>query len=383
MSVPLLDLGAQYARIRRDVEVAIREVFESQRFILGPTVERFEQAIADYIGVSHAIGVSSGSDALLAALMAEGVGAGDEVVTTPFSFFATVGAIVRLGARPVFVDIEPETYALDPARVEAAISPRTKALLVVHLFGQTAEMGPLVDLAERRGVLLIEDAAQAIGARFGARQAGTFGDYGCFSFFPSKNLGGAGDGGLVVCRNADRAARIRRLRVHGAHPKYVHSDVGGNFRLDALQAAVLGVKLGHLETWTEERRRNAARYRTLFVERGLSESVSSVVARESVPVVLPREADQRRHVYNQFVVRVAERDALREHLRARGIGHEVYYPLGLHQQPCLAHFGFGSGAFPVSERAAREVLALPIYPELDDDQARSVVDAFAEFYGGR
>jgi len=370
--VPLLDLTAQHAAIRDEVDAAVREVFESQRFILGPKVEEFERAIAAYCGVRAAVGVSSGTDALLICLMALGVGPGDEVIAPTYTFFATAGSVARLGARPVFVDIDPASFNVAPAALAGAITERTKAVIPVHLYGRSAEMGPLLEATASAGVAVIEDAAQAIGAEYRGKRAGSLGRAGCLSFFPSKNLGGAGDGGMVTTDDEDLAARLRSLRNHGDGPKYHHKFIGGNFRLDALQAAVLGVKLRHLDAWSDARRRNAERYRRLFAEAGLSPGV----------VALPEEGPYR-HVYNQFVVRVpaAQREPLREFLRGRGIGHEVYYPVPLHMQECFRYLGYAQGDFPGAEAAARETLALPIYPELTDGQAAAVVGALGEFLG--
>ena len=367
--VPLLDLKAQYEPIREEIRAKVDEVMESQRFILGPEVEAFEKEMAAYCGTRHAVGVSSGSDAILVALMALGVGPGAEVITTPFTFFATGGCIVRLGAVPVFVDIEPETYNIDPAGIEAAFTERTKAVLPVHIYGQCAEMDPILEAAAGRGVSVVEDAAQAVGAVYRGRRAGSMGNAGCFSFFPSKNLGGFGDGGLVVTNDSDLAGKIALLRVHGAPSGYLHDVVGGNFRLDALQAAVLRIKLKHLDQWTDGRRRNVADYRKRFEEAGLAE-------RE---VVLPVES-QERHIYNQFVIRVKERDRLIGFLREKQIGHAVYYPVPLHLQACFAGLGYKAGDFPVSEAMAGEVLALPVYTELTSEQRAYVADAVRTFY---
>lgn len=368
--VPLLDLRAQYESMRDDIDEAIRRVVESQHFILGPEVEALEREIADYCGTTHAVGVSSGTDALLVALMALGVGPGDEVITTPFTFFATAGTVARLGARTVFVDIEPDTFNIDAARIEAALSPRTKAIIPVHLFGRVADMDTVMRLAGSAGVAVIEDAAQAIGAYDAAgRRAGAIGDIGAFSFFPSKNLGAFGDAGMVTTSDESLARLMRQLRVHGMEPKYFHSMVGGNFRLDALQAAVLRVKLRHLDTWHDGRRRNAARYRELFAQAGIEQ------------VTLPQDVPG--HIYNQFVIRIPQRDALRDHLSARAIGTEIYYPLPLHMQACFAGLGYQEGDFPHAERAAREVLALPIYPELEDAALQRVVASIADFYAAR
>jgi dTDP-4-amino-4,6-dideoxygalactose transaminase len=365
--VPLIDLHAQYAPLREEILAAIARVCDRQRFILGPEVEAFEREIAAYLGVRHAIGVSSGTDALVVSLMALGVGPGDEVVTTAFSFFATAGAIVRVGATPKFVDIDPVTFALDPAGVERALTPRTQAILPVHLFGLCAEMEPILALAQRRGLPVVEDACQAIGARLDGRVAGTMGALGCFSFFPTKNLSAFGDAGLVVTGDDELARRVRRLRVHGMEPKYHHREVGGNFRLDEIQAAVLRVKLPHLERWTEGRRARAARYAQLFAEVGVR------------GLTLPVEPPGRRHVYHQYVVRARRRDALRAHLTEVGIGTEVYYPVPLHLQECFAELGYGPGDCPEAEAAAREGLALPVYPELTDAQQRLVVEAIRAF----
>ena len=316
------------------------------------------------------MGVSSGTDALLAALMAEGVGPGDEVITSPFTFFATAGSIVRVGAVPVFVDIRPDTFNIDVSRIEEAVTERTRAILPVHLFGQMSDMDGVLAIARRHGLCVIEDAAQAIGAERGGHRAGSAGAYGCFSFFPSKNLGGAGDGGMVVTNDAERAERLRTLRVHGSAVKYHHATVGGNFRLDALQAAVLLVKLGHLDDWTAARQANAYRYDRLIGE---------AFPREGGPVTVPVRVAGR-HVFNQYVIRVERRDELRDFLSAEGISTEVYYPVPLHRQECLAGLGYGEGAFPESERAAGEVLALPVYPELSEEQARYVVDRVGAFF---
>jgi dTDP-4-amino-4,6-dideoxygalactose transaminase len=377
-SVPLLDLHAQYAVIGDEIEAAVLDVLRSQRYILGPVVEALEADVARYSQCAHGIGMSSGTDALLAVLMAEGIGPGDEVITSAFSFFASAGAIARVGAKPVFVDIEPSTFNLDPERVAAAISPRTRALIPVHLFGQMAELEPLLALARARArnLVVIEDAAQSIGAELGGHRAGSLGDYGCLSFFPSKNLGAAGDAGMVVCNDPDRAERVRTMRAHGGKRRYFHEHVGGNFRLDALQAAVLQVKLKYLDAWTARRQANAARYRELFAASG--RVVACAALQEPGQLVLPRELPGRRHIYNQFVIRVTRRDALREHLTARGIGCEIYYPRAFHQQECFAYLKQPSDAFPHSERACEQVLALPIYPELSAAQLETVATAVLE-----
>ena len=352
----------------------VRRVIESQHFILGPEVSEFEAEAAAYCGSKHAVGCASGSDALLLPLMALGVGPGDEVVTTPYSFFATAGAVWRTGARPVFVDIEPDTFNIDPAKIEAAITPRTKAIIPVHLYGQSADMDPISAIAAEHGLPVIEDAAQAIGAGYKGRRAGTLGDSSAFSFYPSKNLGGFGDAGMVTTDDPAMAKSVGRLRVHGMEPKYHHHEVGFNSRLDALQAAVLRVKLRHLDSWTEARRDVAARYRALFADDGLDGLVT-----------LPIERDEHHHVYNQFVVRVpsASRDGLRAHLTSRKIGTEIYYPIPLHLQNCFAALGHQPGDFPIAEAAARETIALPMYPELSDDMLRHVVGSIGEFFEGR
>jgi dTDP-4-amino-4,6-dideoxygalactose transaminase len=370
MKVPLLDLKAQYATLRSDIRQAIDRVCDSQRFILGPEVTAFEAAVAEFCGTKCAIGLSSGTDALLAALMVIGTKPGDEVITSCFSFFATAGVIVRVGARPVFVDINPRTFNLDPPAVEKAITPRTKAIVPVHLFGLCADMPPIVELAERQGLTIIEDAAQAIGARDAdGRQAGTIGHMGCFSFFPSKNLGAFGDAGMAVTNYPELAERIELIRVHGGKPKYYHHTIGGNFRLDALQAAVLRVKLNYLACWTEARRRHAAHYKFLFEQAGLLQQVN-----------LPE--DQPGHIYNQFVARFSDRDRLRIFLHEKGIETEVYYPVPFNLQPCFSDLGYRTGEFPHAEAAARESLALPIYPELTEDQQGYVVDQIHTFYRG-
>jgi dTDP-4-amino-4,6-dideoxygalactose transaminase len=375
IDVPLLDLRGQYQSIRSEIDAAVAAVIESQHFILGPEVQRLEEEVAAYSGAGHGVGMSSGTDALLAALMALDIGNGDEVVTTPFTFFATAGTIARLRARPVFVDIDAQTFNMDVRSLEAAVTSRTRAIMPVHLYGRVAPMDPILAIARARGIPVIEDAAQAIGAfDENGRRAGGMGDMGCFSFFPSKNLGGFGDGGMTVTTSADLAHRLRVLRVHGSEPKYYHSMIGGNFRLDALQAAVLRVKLRYLDAWTAARRRNAARYRELFTDFGISPGDGSG------PVQLP--ADEPGHIYNQFVIRAAHRDDLQAHLRANRIGTEIYYPVPLHLQECFRELGYTSGAFPESERAARETLALPIFPELTDAQLRHVVETVAGFYRG-
>lgn len=371
MKVLLLDLKMQYAAMRAEIREAIDRVCESQHFILGPEVAALEEQIAVFCGARFTIGVSSGTDALLMSLMALGVGPGDEVLTTPYSFFATAGVIARVGARPVFVDIDPATAHLNTRAIAARMSARTKAILPVHLFGRCVELDPILEIANQHGVAVIEDAAQAIGARDrNGRQAGTIGTVGCFSFFPSKNLGGFGDGGMVVTNDEKLAERLRVLRVHGGNPKYYYQMIGGNFRLDALQAAVLQVKLKYVERWNQARRENAQRYRVLCKEMGLLTQVR-----------LP--ADVPGHTYNQFVVRLPDRDNLRRFLGEHGVETEIYYPLPLHLQECFGWLGYGRGDFPQAEATAGEVVALPIYPELTETQQHYVVSQIREFYTGK
>jgi dTDP-4-amino-4,6-dideoxygalactose transaminase len=370
MKVPLLDLKAQYATIKEEINAAVLDVLESQYFILGPKVEECERAIADYVQCRHGIGVSSGSDALLMCLMAEGIGPSDEVITTPFTFFATVGAIARVGATPVFADIAPSTYNIDPAKIEEKITEKTKAIIPVHLYGQCADMDPILEIAKRHDLIVVEDAAQAIGAEYKGRRAGSMGDYGCFSFFPSKNLGCAGDGGMVTTQDEDRAERLRVLRMHGSKPKYYHHVIGGNFRLDAIQAAIVLVKLKYLDDWTTARQANAAQYRKLFAENSLVES----------GLVMFHDCSQTtdsRHIYNQFVIRAPNRDALRVHLATQGVATGIYYPVPMHLQECFAHLGYVGGDLPESELAARESVALPIGPEMLPGQLTHVAEAIA------
>lgn len=379
MRVPLLDLHAQYAPLRDDLLEAITRVCDSQRFIMGPEVEALETALAAELQIEHAIGISSGTDAVLVALMALDIRPGDEVITSTYSFFATAGCIARLGAKPVLVDIDPETFNIDPAQVTGAITAHTRAIVPVHLYGQSADMAMLLSAASHKRIPIIEDAAQAIGTRYQDRPVGGIGILGCFSFFPSKNLGAFGEGGLVTAKDTRLADRVRMLRNHGMSPKYYHRIIGGNFRLDALQAAVLRVKLPHLATWTAGRRRNAARYRQLFADAGLLDRVT-----------LPVERADGFHIYNQFVIRIAEpraerakankRDELMKHLAARGVGTEIYYPVPFHLQECFAYLGYRRGQFPQAEGAATTSLALPIYAELTEDQQAYVVSSIAQFF---
>src|SRR3954468_8410399 len=368
MSVPLLDLEPQYRPLRDEILAAITRVCDSQRFIMGPEIDAVERELAAQLGIPHAIAVSSGTDALLLALMALDIKPGDEVVTTTFSFFATAGAIVRAGARPVLVDIDPLTFNIDPAQAAAAITPRTRAIMPVHLFGLSADLDPLIAAAARAGIPVIEDAAQAIGSTYKSRPVGGIGTFGCFSFFPSKNLGAFGDAGLLTTADAALADRARLLRTHGMKPKYYHHLVGANFRMDALQAAVLRVKAPHLAGWTEGRRANAARYRRLFREAGLDTSI-----------MLPAEPPDRTHIFNQFVIRTPDRDGLKRHLDQAGIGNEIYYPVPFHLQPCFADLGYRRGAFPHAERAAQESLAIPIYGEMTASQQDEVVATIGQF----
>jgi dTDP-4-amino-4,6-dideoxygalactose transaminase len=368
--VPMCDLQAQYQKIEPQVIAALARVLASGQVILGPEVAALEDELAAYCGTAHAVGCSSGTDALLLALVALGVGPGDEVIVPPFTFFASASTVTRLGARPVFVDIDPVTYNLDPMQVEGKITARTRAVMAVHLYGQCADMEPLWQIAERHGLPIVEDAAQAIGAEYGGRRAGGLGTVGCFSFYPSKNLGAYGDAGMMVTDDAELAARLKCLRVHGMEPKYYHKQVGWNARLDALQAAILRVKLPHLEGWTEGRRAAAARYDALIEEHLLG----GFLAR---PARLPG----RRHVFNQYVVRVADglRDGLMKHLKADSIASDIYYPVALHRQECFEHLGYRDGDFPASEEACRGVLALPMFPEITAEQQRRVIGSCAAF----
>jgi dTDP-4-amino-4,6-dideoxygalactose transaminase len=385
-NVPLLDLKAQFAQIRAEVMPLIEQVCTTQQFILGENVRGFEEEIARYCGAPFGIGVSSGTDALLLAMMALGIGAGDEVVTSPFTFFATAGTIARTGARPVFCDIDPATFNLSPSAVQTFIERdcvttgdglvnratrgRVKAIMPVHLYGQSADMDGFMEIARRHGLKVIEDAAQAVGTEYkhGVR-VGSIGDIGCFSFFPSKNLGAFGDAGLCTTKDPELAERMRVLRVHGGKPKYFHALIGGNFRIDELQAAVLRIKLKYLDGWTSGRQRNAAYYDRAFS-----------AARLGGRVVTPWAAPGQRHIFNQYVIRVHERDALRKYLGEHGIGTEIYYPVPLDRQECFSYLGYAPGTFPESERAAAETLAIPIYPELTDDQLGTVVARVAEYF---
>jgi dTDP-4-amino-4,6-dideoxygalactose transaminase len=371
MEIPILDLSVQHRQIADEIQQAIARVLQDQKFILGPEVRALEQELAPYCGCAEAVGCASGSDAILLALMACDIGPGDEVITTPFSFFATAGSIVRLGARAVFVDIEPGTFNIDSNKIEGAISKRTKVIMPVHLFGQCSDFDTIDEIASRFKLQVIEDAAQAIGAEYRQRRAGSLGAIGCFSFYPSKNLGGAGDGGLLTTNNPELAESLKMLRAHGARKKYYHDRVGINSRLDSLQAAILRVKFRYLDQWSKARRRNAQRYRELFNDSGLEQNF----------VKLPAESADSLHVYNQFVIRARHRDRLKGWLAEKGIGTEIYYPLPLHLQVCFRNMGYNEGDFPESERAAAEALAIPVYPELDSNAQSYIVDTIAAFYG--
>ncbi|MCF8028014.1 MAG: DegT/DnrJ/EryC1/StrS family aminotransferase [Desulfobacteraceae bacterium] len=376
MQVPLLDLKLQYASIRQECLAVTEKIYESQHFILGPYVEKLEEEVAAYCGARYAVGVSSGTDALLLSLMAAGIGEGDRVITTPYTFFATAGAIARVGAVPVFVDIEPDTYNICPQKIEAEVSrmnektrQSVKAVMPVHLYGQCAEMDPINALARENNWVVIEDAAQAIGAEYKGHRAGSLGDFGCFSFFPSKNLGGFGDGGIVTTNSDSYYEMLKILRVHGASPKYYHRYIGGNFRLDAIQAAIVSIKLALLDQWTQERQQNAARYRRLFAEAGIEEIIGCPVEKQD------------RHIYNQFVISAeSKRDALRNFLQAAGVGCEIYYPVCLHMQQCFAPLGYVAGQMPEAETAAARTLAIPVFPELTEDQQTYVVEQIRSFY---
>lgn len=365
MKVPLLDLKPQYAQIKEQIVPELLSIFESQAFILGPKVEKLEKEMSEYIGVKHTLGCSSGTDALLLALMALDIKPGDEVITTPYTFFATAGSIARTGAKAKFVDIEPDTFLIDVNKIEAQITPKTKAIMPVHLFGQCADMKPLMDIANKHNIPVIEDAAQAIGAKYNGKQAGTFGSAGCFSFFPSKNLGCFGDGGLVSTNCDKLIERLKGLRVHGGQKQYHHQEVGLNARLDAIQAAVVSIKLPYLNEWTEKRRKNAALYNELF--------------KDNPNVITPVEKENRYHIYNQYVIMVNKRDELKAHLAEKEIGCSIYYPLSLHQQECFKDLGYKKGDFPVSEKAADHSLAIPIFPDLTKDQIEFVAETINKF----
>ena len=366
MKVPLLDLKAQYAPIKKEIMKSIEEVVDSCQFINGPQVKQIEKMVEEHSGCKRAIGVSSGTDAILCILMGLGIGAGDEVITTPFTFFATAGCICRVGAKPVFVDIDPKTYNIDPAKIQNAVTARTKAIMPVHLFGQLADMDPIMAIAKKHNLAVIEDACQSIGASYKGRKAGSIGTAGCFSFFPSKNLGTVGDGGMIVTNDEVFGEKLSILRMHGSKPKYFHQVVGGNFRLDTIHAAVLMVKLGLLDGWSEARRKNADKYNSLLA--GLD------------CVIRPYIAEGNISIYNQYVIRVPKRNELRDFLTKNEIGTEIYYPLSLHEQKCFTSMGHKRGDFPESEKAADETVALPVYPELKDEQIEFVAAKIKEFY---
>lgn len=386
MRVPLLDLKLQYQSLKKELDEEVIKVAESQHFILGPEVSTMEKEFCNYLGCKHALGVSSGTDALLLALMAIDIKPGDEVILPTYSFFATAGVVSRLFATPVFAENDPVTFNIDPKDFERKITSKTKAVIPVHLYGQSAEMDEIVKIAKAHNLIVIEDAAQAIGTQYkDGRYVGTIGDIGCFSFFPSKNLGCYGDGGLVTTNNDELAKILTIKRVHGGEPKYYHKVIGGNFRLDALQAAVLKVKLPHLDNWSEKRRQNANRYTQLFKDAGLAEGIGKTTFDSKNKVLLPEAVYQSSkvknyHIYNQYIVRVEDRDALREFLTKNEIGTEIYYPVPFHLQECFNDLGYKKGDFPVSEFAADKSLALPIFPELEDDQLVYVVDTFKKFF---
>ena len=364
MSIPLVDLKAQYETIKPEIDAAVARILENTSFILGSEVETFEHAFACYCETEHAVGVSSGTAALQLALLACDIGEGDQVITTAFTFIATAAAISHVGAEPVLVDIDEATYNIDASEIEAAITPRTKAILPVHLYGQPADMDPILDIARRHDLRVIEDAAQAVGATYKGKKAGSLGDVACFSFYPSKNLGAAGDGGMVVTDDGEVADQIRKLRDHGRTSHYGHSMIGFTYRLDAMQAAILDVKLDYIDAWNKARRQHAATYNKRF---------------SGMDVVTPQEKADRRAVYHVYALRASNRDALVEYLRANDIGASIHYPLPIHLQPAYAHLGLGEGSYPVAEACARDILSLPIYPEMTEDQVRKVVDTVQEF----
>lgn len=376
MKVPLLDLKAQYKTIKDEILKITADIYESQYFILGPHVEKLENEIANYCSTKHSLGVSSGTDALLLALLASGIGNGDSVITSPYTFFATAGSIVRTGAKPVFVDIDPNTYNISSEKISETISSMKgierkglKAIMPVHLYGQCADMDPILEIAKKNDLIVIEDAAQAIGAEYKEKRAGSLGDFGCFSFFPSKNLGAFGDGGIITTNSSAFYEKMHILRVHGSQPKYYHKYIGGNFRLDALQAAIVSVKLKYLDEWTAARQNNAQNYRKLFNKAGLAKEITLPIEKEN------------RHIYNQFIIKVSnKRDEVRAYLNNAGIGTEIYYPVPLHLQECFSYLGYKKGDMPVSEEASMNTIALPIYPELTEDMQVYVVDKIKEFY---
>ena len=364
MKVPFLDLKRQYSAIKKEMDEAVFSVLSNTQFILGPEVKSLEEKIASYCRTKFAIGVASGTDALLLSLRACGVKMGDEVITTGFSFFASAGVISRLGANPVFVDIDPETYNINPDQIEKKITPKTKAIMPVHLFGQCADMDPIIEVARKHNLKVIEDAAQAIGAEYKGKKAGAIGDFGCFSFFPSKNLGGAGDGGMVTANDPEMAEVVRVLRVHGSKPKYYHSTIGYNSRLDTLQAAILSVKLKYLDDWTKKRREHAEAYNSAF---------------KDLDMITPKEENFNYHIYNQYTIAVKNRDELRNYLKEKQIGHDTYYPVPLHLQECYKFLGYKKGDLPISEKKAEEVVSIPIYPELTEEEQEYVISTIKGF----
>ena len=385
MKVPLLDLKPQYHTLKKELDEAILKVAESQYFILGPEVEKMEKAFCGYLNCREAIGVSSGTDALLLALMGIGIGPGDEVIVPTYSFFATAGVVSRLNATPVFVDSDPVTFNIDPAQIEKKITKKTKAIIPVHLYGQSCDMDKIMEIAKARNLKVIEDAAQAIGVQYkDGKFVGTIGDIGCYSFFPSKNLGCFGDGGLNVTNDEKLGEHLRIMRVHGGYPKYYHKFIGGNFRIDAIQSAVINVKLPYLDSWSEQRRKNADTYNKLFIEAGLAEDTGKIKYDEKNKVLLPKavykdSGVKNYHIFNQYIIRVEKRDELRKFLSENEIGNEIYYPVPFHLQECFANLGYSKGDFPVAEFAADTSIALPIYPELSEDQLSFVVSKIKEF----
>ncbi len=388
MKVPLLDLKGQYQTIKKEIDDAIQRVVDSQYFIMGPDVAKLEEEICSYLNCQFAVGVSSGTDALLLALMALNIEPGDEIIVPTYSFFATAGVVSRLNAKPVFVDVDPVTFNIDPKKIEKKITSKTKAIIPVHLYGQSAAMTEIMAIARKYSLFIVEDAAQAIGTQYkDSRHVGTIGDIGCFSFFPSKNLGGFGDAGIVTTNNPNFEHKLRIMRVHGMEPKYYHKVIGGNFRLDSLQAAVLRVKLPYLDSWSEKRRENAALYTKYFIEAGLAEEVGKLSFDEKNKVLLPKaiykDSEQKNyHIYNQFIIRVEKRDELWEFLKKKEIGCEVYYPVPFHRQECFEYLKSNDADYPNSNFAAEHSLALPIYPELTDEQIKYVVDSINEFVKG-
>lgn len=388
MKVPLLDLKPQYLSLKKEIDDAIAKVVESQHFILGPEVENMEKKLCEYLGCEYAIGVSSGTDALLVALMAIDIKPGDEVIVPDYSFFATAGVVARLNAVPVFADVDPVTFNINTDDFKKKITAKTKAVVPVHLYGQSCEMDSIVQIASDNNIKIIEDAAQAIGVQYkDGKFVGTIGDIGCFSFFPSKNLGCFGDGGLVTTNNKDLADKLKMLRVHGGEKKYYHKMVGGNFRLDALQAAVISVKLPYLDSWSEARRKNASLYTKYFIEAGLSEEEGKIEFDDKNKILLPKavyksSGVKNYHIYNQYIIRVRQRDKLKEYLTKNNIGNEIYYPVPFHQQECFSYLNYSDGDFPVSENLSKTTLALPVYPELSEEQIKYVVEKIDEFVKG-